>query len=97
MCRVLVAVCLLPAATAWADTVESALMPGEVIKGHARWEEECTRCHMRFNRAAQSKLCLDCHAETAKDVDRKEGFHGRLTKQRDCRECHTDHQGRTAN
>ena len=26
---------------AWADSLESALMPGQVIQGHAKWEETC--------------------------------------------------------
>jgi len=41
---------------AWADSLESALMPGQVIQGHAQWEEDCAKCHKRFDKAAQTRL-----------------------------------------
>ena len=83
--------------TAWADTVETAVMPGRVIEAHAKWEEDCAKCHKRFNKAAQTHLCQDCHKEVHKDIEQKQGFHGRLKVQRECRDCHTDHKGRTEN
>ena len=70
-------------------------MPGNVITGHAKLENDCGKCHAKFNKAGQSKLCLDCHKETAKDIQNKTGFHGRL-KESDCRTCHTEHKGRNA-
>lgn len=70
-------------------------MPGPVIEGHAKLEVECRNCHVRFNRAAQSGLCLDCHKEVARDVRSRAGYHGRLTE-KECRACHTDHKGRGA-
>jgi hypothetical protein len=82
---------------AWADTVETALMPGQVIEGHAKWEDTCTTCHKRFDKAAQTTLCLDCHKDTRKDVDQKQGYHGRFKEQRECKDCHTEHKGRTEN
>ena len=82
---------------AWADTVETALMPGQVIEGHAKWEDDCTKCHKRFDKAAQSTLCLDCHKDVRTDVERQKGFHGRFKDQRPCKECHTEHKGRTEN
>jgi len=30
---------------AWADSLESALMPGQAIQGHAQWEKDCAKCH----------------------------------------------------
>ena len=54
---------MLMAAPAWADNVETALMPGQVIEGHAKWEEDCTKCHKRFDKAAQNTLCQDCHKD----------------------------------
>jgi hypothetical protein len=83
--------------TAWADNVETALMPGQVIAGHAKWEEDCTKCHKRFDKAAQTTLCLDCHKDVRKDVEQKHGSHGRLKEQRECKECHTEHKGRAEN
>ena len=52
------------------------LMPGEVIKGHAKEEENCEKCHKKFDKAAQSTLCADCHKEVGKDLTEKKGFHG---------------------
>lgn len=83
------------AAGARADSIESVLMPGKVIEGHAKYESECAKCHMRFNKAAQTGLCLDCHKDVASDVRQKQGYHGRLTEQ-ECRACHTEHKGRAA-
>ncbi|NOS82070.1 MAG: cytochrome C [Nitrospira sp.] len=88
---------MLMAAPAWAQTVESALMPGQVIEGHAKWEEDCTKCHKRFDKAAQNILCQDCHKDIRVDVELKRGSHGRFKEQRECKECHTEHKGRTEN
>ncbi|HEX7766780.1 MAG TPA: cytochrome c3 family protein, partial [Nitrospira sp.] len=85
----------LAVSTAWADNVETALMPGQVIEGHAKWEEDCTKCHKRFDKAAQTQLCQDCHKDVRTDITQKRGFHGRLKEQRECKECHTEHKGRT--
>ncbi len=82
---------------AWADNVETALMPGQVIAGHAKWEEDCTKCHKRFDKAAQTTLCLDCHKDVRNDVEQKHGSHGRFKEQRECKECHTEHKGRAEN
>jgi len=79
---------------AQAGTVETALMPGQVIEGHAKWEEDCTLCHKRFDKAAQTTLCLDCHKDVRNDVNQQQGFHGRFKKEQGCRECHTEHKGR---
>ena len=78
-----------------ADTLESAIMPGKVIRGHADYEGECGQCHVRFDRAAQQRLCLDCHKPVAADIRNRQGYHGRL-KEQQCRACHTDHKGRQA-
>jgi hypothetical protein len=78
-----------------AQTLESVLRPGELVQGHAKWEEECTQCHVRFDRAAQDRLCMDCHKEVGQDVRERTGYHGRLKPQA-CRSCHTDHKGRAA-
>ncbi len=68
-------------------------MPGKVIAGHAKYERDCANCHVRFDKAAQDALCLDCHKEVGTDVRTKRGYHGRLQPQA-CRSCHTDHKGR---
>lgn len=75
---------------------ETALMPGEVIQGHAKLEADCKECHVRFNKEAQTGLCSDCHKDVKADIQKHEGFHGRLGGNKECRECHTEHKGRNA-
>jgi hypothetical protein len=79
-----------------AESLETVLMPGKVIEGHADLEGDCKNCHARFRKSAQNALCLDCHKDVARDVAQKQGHHGRLTEQ-ECRACHTEHKGRTMN
>ena len=90
-------VCLLVPAGAGAASLESLIMPGEVIEGHAKYEEECSKCHVLLSKQSQSRLCLDCHEKVDRDVQDGSGFHGRngVDKQ-PCKECHTDHAGRDA-
>lgn len=78
-----------------AQTLESLLAPGKVVQAHAKWEDECKACHVRFERAAQDRLCMDCHKDIGADVRARTGLHGRGTTGA-CRECHTDHKGREA-
>ncbi len=82
-------------APARAQNIESVLRPGELVQSHAKWEEECSKCHVRFDRAAQDRLCMDCHKEVGQDMRDRSGFHGRQKPQA-CRTCHTDHKGRAA-
>lgn len=79
-----------------AESLETVLMPGKVIEGHADLEGDCKNCHARFKKSAQNALCLDCHKDVARDVAQKQGHHGRLPEQ-ECRVCHTEHKGRTMN
>lgn len=79
----------------WAQNIESVVMPGKLIRGHVDSESDCRLCHVRFDRAAQAGLCLDCHKDIAGDVRDKRGYHGRL-RDKQCRACHTDHKGRDA-
>lgn len=90
-----VLLCLAADATAQVTEVEKALMPGAVIAGHAKYEQQCEQCHKRFDKAAQTQLCLDCHKDTAADVRTKTRIHGHL-EDITCRVCHTDHKGRNA-
>jgi len=79
--------------------LETLVMPGEVIKGHADIEGECSNCHVKFERTKQRELCLACHEDIATDIKAEGGFHGRdrNAKRRECSFCHTDHEGRDAN
>lgn len=80
---------------ATAQNLESVLRPGDLVQGHAKWDEECTKCHVRFDKAAQDRLCMDCHKEVGADMRDRTGYHGRQ-KAQPCRSCHTDHKGRGA-
>lgn len=82
-----------------AQSIESLVMPGDVILGHAEVESECSSCHEPFNRSEQNSLCLDCHEDVAGDINDGFGLHGRHEKIPDagCAKCHTDHEGRNAN
>jgi hypothetical protein len=83
-------------AFATAQVLDSLVMPGKVIEGHAKIEADCKSCHLPFKKMAQSSLCLDCHKEVAADVKAKKGFHGKTPDAvgKDCKTCHTDHKGR---
>jgi ribosomal protein L15 len=94
--RSIAAACLLFALLPMQAQANKLLMPGEVIQGHAKDEETCEKCHKKFDKGAQNRLCSDCHKEVAKDVEGKRGYHGRIEEGKDCKECHTDHKGRDA-
>jgi hypothetical protein len=72
------------------------LMPGDLVYKHAKFEDQCEKCHTKFDKTAQSSLCADCHKEVHKDFADKSGSHGRLEAGKECRECHPDHKGRYA-
>lgn len=78
--------------------LEKLVIPGPVIQGHAKFEKDCGKCHESFSRQSQTRLCLDCHKETAADRRSRKGFHGRQPDalKQECRHCHTDHKGREA-
>lgn len=81
-----------------AASLEKLLMPGEVIEGHAEYEEDCSHCHDVLGDTSQRSLCLDCHEAVATDFKQNRGYHGRLPSADtlDCKTCHTEHQGRDA-
>ncbi|MCO6413317.1 MAG: hypothetical protein J5I92_11270 [Thiogranum sp.] len=82
--------------TAHAAEIETLFMPGDVIEGHAKFESECSKCHVRFQKRTQSRLCRDCHEDIDADVEGQTGFHGRnpAVSSQTCTGCHTDHIGR---
>jgi hypothetical protein len=93
--RIGLAALLLGTSPVWAQ-LEGALMPGKLIEGHAKYENDCANCHIKFNKTAQDKLCADCHKPVGQDIDQHQGMHGRI-KLDACRTCHTEHKGRNAN
>ena len=82
-------------APAFGQGIESILSPGKVIQGHAKTEDDCSACHLKFDRNAQDGLCMACHKDVGADMRNRTGFHGR-SKPQTCRTCHTDHKGRGA-
>lgn len=102
MARLLVAACCLAlgwlTAGAQAATIESLLMPGPLIEGHAKFEDNCKLCHESFSKKSQRRLCLKCHKKIAADISSRTGLHGHRAAASgiDCKQCHTDHIGRGA-
>ena len=76
--------------------IESLVMPGPLANAHARYENQCAQCHSNFDKESQSNLCLNCHKDVAADLNAHQGFHGRSVpiREKQCRECHTEHKGR---
>ena len=86
------------AVNAGAVSLETLVMPGPVIAGHAELESNCSDCHAAFSRDKQSALCLDCHEDVADDLQAGRGYHGLVEAigSESCASCHTDHEGRSA-
>ena len=80
---------LLLGAAAGAQGIESIVAPGKLAQAHVKWEDDCSQCHVKFNRKAQDGLCMDCHKEVGADVRAHTGFHGK-GKEQSCRACHTE-------
>ena len=87
--------------TVSADSLEALLMPGDVISAHEEYEQECEQCHDTSDKKRQSRLCMECHAheDIFEDIQSSSGFHGQLPvkQQGNCKHCHTEHKGRSAN
>ena len=81
-----------------AQDVETLVMPGPVIAGHAEIEPECSSCHTMFRKSAQRALCMDCHEDVAADIDATAGYHGlhAQASTEQCSSCHVEHEGRDA-
>jgi len=81
-----------------AQEIETLVMPGQVIEGHAELETECSSCHAMFDKSAQRQLCMDCHEDVASDIASSAGYHGLHPEAGadQCSSCHTDHEGRDA-
>lgn len=81
-----------------AASIETLVMPGQVVQGHAKLETNCDNCHTKFDRQSQRSLCLDCHEKVAKDQENEGGFHGKhpLASKGECATCHVEHKGRSA-
>ena len=74
-------------------SLESVLAPGTLSQAHAKFDEDCKACHVRFDRNAQDRLCADCHKDVGQDLRARTGLHGRMAPQ-PCKTCHAEHKGR---
>ena len=85
--------------SALAIDFEKLFLPGEVIEGHKKLEQDCSECHTRLSDTTQKQLCLNCHEKVAQDIIEKKGFHykNKESNEADCKICHADHKGREAN
>ncbi|MBL4575833.1 MAG: hypothetical protein JKY51_07020 [Opitutaceae bacterium] len=82
---------------AWANSFESLLMPGPLIEGHKKFEDDCSNCHNPLGSTPQRKLCMDCHDDIRADIEATSGLHGHSSQRlTDCKSCHADHIGRKA-
>ena len=81
-----------------AESFEKLLMPGPVISGHAKYENDCGQCHDVLGQGEQRSLCLDCHKDIKADVNKKSGYHGKykVASKQNCKACHVEHEGRDA-
>lgn len=71
--------------------------PGFVVQGfdsHASFEQDCWRCHQPL-KTRQAELCLACHEEIGRQIERGAGLHSALREVWRCFECHSDHRGRS--
>ena len=86
----------IPATSIQAFEFEILFLPGDVVEGHKKLEQECRNCHVRLRDTFQRQLCLDCHEQIEEDIKKKKGLHGRNKKAAsvECNVCHTDHKGR---
>ena len=78
------------------SVLDKLMMPGELSAAHMKLEEDCSSCHKVMQKAAQSSLCISCHKDVQRDLDKKSGFHGRdlVVANSECYLCHVEHKGR---
>ncbi|MGQ0507578.1 MAG: cytochrome c3 family protein, partial [Myxococcaceae bacterium] len=71
--------------------------PGPLARAHQDLEglANCTACHPAGSKLS-AEACESCHKEIQTRIQKKSGFHGRLTLEQkaECWSCHHDHQGK---
>ncbi len=92
-------VILLVTVALYRNRIESVVMPGHLAQAHAKYENECSKCHSAFKKELQNSLCLECHKDVSGDINAHEGFHGHIVSIEDkkCKLCHPDHLGSSFN
>ena len=70
------------------------------VNSHSDLEASCQTCHPApWDQKGMSNLCLDCHTEVNIQISNLHSLHGAaisVLDSNDCRICHTDHQGYSA-
>lgn len=84
--------------SAAAFNIDRFIMPGPLSRLHAKYENDCEKCHDSLDKKKPRKNCLACHEEIEKDISNHTGFHGKkkAASQQKCLHCHTEHKGRDA-
>ncbi len=77
---------------------ETLLMPGKLSAAHRKLEQHCSLCHDLRDRSRETGLCLACHKHVAADIRERRGLHGHTPAMAasECRACHVEHLGRSA-
>ncbi len=60
------------------ETVAGLVMPGKLTNAHAKFENQCAKCHSDFKKEDQRELCFSCHENIRTDINTIKGYHGRL-------------------
>ncbi|MBI1820678.1 MAG: cytochrome C [Nitrospirae bacterium] len=79
---------------AYGFDILKGIMPGDVSSLHEKVEGKCLECHTLGRKFFFDK-CLVCHKETKRDVEQKNGFHGKIDSSR-CESCHEEHKGKAS-
>ncbi len=82
-------------AQAQVGAFENLVSPGALSKAHETSDATCNSCHASFDKAAQPRLCAECHKDVAADIASRRGFHGKAPNlaKTACKACHTEHKG----
>jgi hypothetical protein len=71
--------------------------PLGAIDSHAELSQDCGKCHAPFwGDERMGDRCLACHTQVADELAVVSGFHFGYASARNCRTCHTEHQGPAA-
>jgi hypothetical protein len=67
------------------------------VASHAEIGNQCSACHAApWSNQNMAGRCLQCHADVSTQLDGKTAMHGLLANGRQCRSCHSEHQGEHA-
>ncbi len=77
--------------------VEASSQPVGGVRSHVELSHECAACHPAFwDGERMGDRCMDCHAEVGDELQTIAGFHYGMASAVNCRDCHTEHNGATA-